>query len=217
MDADGYLRRFIDLDYQLPKSDHKSFCYYLSEKFNLDEVFKERRDGRNEKEQLIDVFIELSKIFDLSLRVQEQCFTQFNIVLRTTQSSYSIYPRFLAFFVALKAANADLYQKYYHQQINYEEIFNFIGKTKAGEKFINDRLGILIEVYLRCGFLERNEFNRLYQEIQKKANELNQPPEKIERVRQLKSFFDFFEQGDQYGTFKYLADKIEIAESFGQV
>jgi len=219
MDADGYLRRFVDLDFQLPKPDHEGFCYYLAEKFNLEEVFKKRPDGRNEKEQLLSVFIEMSKIFDLSLRVQEQCFTQFNVVLRTTQPHYSIHPRLLSFFVALKAANTDLYQKYCNQQIGYQEIFNFIGKTKAGEKLINDKLGVLIEAYLKCGFLKRNEFDKLYldvRETHKKAVESNQSSTDTERLQMLKKILDNFEDKDTYGTFPYLANKIEISESFNQ-
>lgn len=36
MDAEEYLRRFIDVEYTLPKPVYKNYCDYLSNKFNLD-------------------------------------------------------------------------------------------------------------------------------------------------------------------------------------
>jgi hypothetical protein len=42
MDVGGYLRRFIDLDFSLPKPDTRSFCNAQFAKFGLTEIFKKR-------------------------------------------------------------------------------------------------------------------------------------------------------------------------------
>lgn len=71
-------------------------------------------EGLSEREQmesrtsdgpdLLNTFIGLSLVFNFSLRVQEQCFTQFSIVLRTTEYGIKIYPAFLAVLISLKSS-----------------------------------------------------------------------------------------------------------------
>lgn len=94
MDAEGYLRRFIDLSYRLPPPEINDFCSYLFTKFDLHEVFKNRKESQFEPQSLVTRFSELARSYSLSLREVEQCFTEINLVLRTTSPKFKIYPPF---------------------------------------------------------------------------------------------------------------------------
>jgi hypothetical protein len=104
MDADAYLRRFIDFSVNLPEPTVEKYCQLLFDRFQLQEVFVKRRDGINERDALMRGFVKLAKSYRFSLRVIEQCFTEINLVLRTTPLDVRLYSYLLAFLVALKTA-----------------------------------------------------------------------------------------------------------------
>jgi len=104
IDEDGYLRRFIDFSLNLPEPTVEKYCALLFERFQLQEVFAKRRDGNNERDALMRAFIKLAGAHHFSLRVIEQCFTEINLVLRTTPPGARLYSYLLAVLVALKTA-----------------------------------------------------------------------------------------------------------------
>ncbi len=109
MDADAYLRRFIDFSVNLPEPTVEKYCQLLFDRFQLQEVFAKRRDGNNERDALMRAFVTLAKAHHFSLRVIEQCFTEINLVLRTTPSDVRLYSYLLALLVALKTARPKIY------------------------------------------------------------------------------------------------------------
>jgi len=79
MDTDGYLRRFIDLEYNLKEPDPGKFCDFLIEKFNFVENEKRRHNTQDKHEyNLVKDIQETAKylinIFNPSLRVIIQLF-----------------------------------------------------------------------------------------------------------------------------------------------
>lgn len=66
MNADEYLRRFIDLEYVIPEPNTESFCKYLFDYFGFAKFFNsnDRRQSlelRNDSESFIDLSIQLFK------------------------------------------------------------------------------------------------------------------------------------------------------------
>ena len=104
MDVDGYLRRFIDFDYSLPEPDNLEFAKYLFNKFEFTDYFTNRRAVDNEyaAQTIVEMFGDLSSIFHLSLRTQEQCFSNLTIALLTTPSMIEIHSHLLIFLLVLK-------------------------------------------------------------------------------------------------------------------
>ncbi len=72
LDVQGYLKRFIDLDYTLPKADKAAFCTPQFERFGLKEFFE--RGYADEHHQLLTTLSELFSILGCSLREQEHSF-----------------------------------------------------------------------------------------------------------------------------------------------
>jgi hypothetical protein len=108
-DADGYLRRFVDFSLSLPEPDLEAFCQSLFERFDLQKVFSSRANQVNEQDALLKIFVKLARTYRLSLRVIEQCFTEINLILRTTPSNATIHPGLLSFLVAFKAFKPEAY------------------------------------------------------------------------------------------------------------
>ena len=91
INSNEYLRRFIDLEYMLPKTNSEKFTLNLFQRFGFDEFFKTRKHGDTvyDKGNVTNTFNFLCDIFDLNLRAREQCLTQLRIVLMTTPEDRS--------------------------------------------------------------------------------------------------------------------------------
>jgi hypothetical protein len=147
LDVDGYLRRFIDLDYRLPNPPRADFCASLSNRFNLPELFKSRTDGAEALSQFLQAFSMLSEIFTLSLRTIEQCFARLNIVVRTTPKNHLLFPNVVAFLIALKASNPALYDAFAKGTSDIETVLSLIKGQPGGNEFINSYCGQEIEAF----------------------------------------------------------------------
>lgn len=215
MDVDGYLRRFIDVDYRLPETSTEGFCNLLFVKFGFPSYFENRsvRDARYEKEQLIKTFSRLATIFGFSLRKQEQCFSQLSVALRTTPSNYSLYPIFLSFLIAFKAANPKLYIEFTTGKTTAEDVLNYIKETKGGAALLDDNYGIALEAFILSSRCKRREIEEL---ISKYKNRVDMAPsdQQKERPRRIAELLQSFLREDTYGTLDYLVKKIELSEQF---
>ena len=139
MDAGGYLRRFIDLSYRLPQPTADHFISYLFSHFGLEGFFDAipTKKGLDQKDQFIETFIGLSDMFKLSLRVQEQCFTQFTILLRTTPKHQYFHPILAAALIIIKAALPKLYENLAYGEKTGWEVVNYLKKLPGGNSFLN--------------------------------------------------------------------------------
>jgi hypothetical protein len=110
MDADGYLRRFVDFSINLPQPDIDAFCQSLFNRFDLQKVFGSRDNKANEQAALLRIFVKLANTYRFSLRIIEQCFTEINLILRITPSNATIYPGILSFLVAFKSYKPEYFE-----------------------------------------------------------------------------------------------------------
>jgi hypothetical protein len=159
VDGDGYLRKFIDLGVNLPEPTVEKYCQFLFERFRLQEVFVSRRNGKDEREALMRSFMALAKIYHFSLRVLEQCFTEINLVLRTTPPNARLFSHLLALLVALKTARPNSYSMLLGE-LSYTDIKKLLDEIKA-DLDMNDRVSRAMlaqfEVYLIYGCLASDE------------------------------------------------------------
>lgn len=127
MDADGYLKRFIDLELPLPEPSAENYCKYVMDLFGLwEDVFSKRQDGNVSFDRIVGTLSNLSKIIKLSLRTINQCASQINIISRMIDSNFQMHPRFLVFLIVLKAYDANLYESLNKGDEGYTDIFNHI-------------------------------------------------------------------------------------------
>lgn len=88
IDTDNYLRRFIDLEYNLQSLNTDDFCRYLYfDIFNLSEILINKEISQHTRDEL-GMIKYLAKSLNLSLREIEQIFTQLSIIYKVIQQRF---------------------------------------------------------------------------------------------------------------------------------
>ena len=125
-----------------------SYTKFLFEQYNLLPLLENRGEGSPQvlKNQLVDIFSQLSNIFKLSLREQEQCFTQLALVIATTAKT-KLYLPYLAALLLLKAKDGQLYKRLVEGKASVKEITDFICLQPGGKGFLLDKYGTALEIF----------------------------------------------------------------------
>jgi hypothetical protein len=216
MDVDGYLRRFIDLEYRLPRASNEEFCKSLCQRFGFASFFKGRTgESQYDERNLVETFSKLSDVFDLSLRVQEQVFSHMSIVLRTIKPNHYIYPVLLATLLILKASAPELYRKFIDRKCDAREVLDFIKKSPGGADFlIKDRTGRLVEAHLIAATHDETELRHIADQYRNQSENDKGPKDNREAARQISGFLAQLAGRDWDGMLDYLAKKVELADRF---
>jgi hypothetical protein len=108
MDARGYLRRFVNLEYELPEPKPGKFAVFLFNAHGFDDLIRRQSAFR-----MLDVAMWTSEYFDFSLRAQKQYFMRLELVTRVVlkRSDWPDVPwQFLALLIALRKGAPELYR-----------------------------------------------------------------------------------------------------------
>ena len=100
-----------------------------------------------------------TRTYRFSLRMMEQCFTEINLILRTTPSNATIYPGLLSFLVAFKAFNPAAYDLL-GGSLSYPRIKELLTEiAKDLDLSDSDIVWMLAQftAYLLYGYLEQEE------------------------------------------------------------
>lgn len=128
-EAVGYLRRFIDIEYNLPDSNLDDFINQLYDNFEFSSFFSKRtkyQAFQYEVEHLKKVFKMLASALKLSLREVEQIFSKMNLVLHSTKENIYLYPSLLAFLLVVKESNFPLYKEYILEDSTPEKMIEYL-------------------------------------------------------------------------------------------
>ena len=103
INTDEYLRRFFDIEYELPTPEIKAFCEYIFKRENLDGVQTDK-----EKDILLDIILMLVQSESITLRQVERYISQ----LKLCYASYSellVWHDSAAFLIFHKYFNPEIY------------------------------------------------------------------------------------------------------------
>jgi len=129
IDADEYLRRFIDLEYSIPEPDTKTFCQYLYDYFNFDSFFvsddrRRIKEFYNDRKEFITVASILFEKANLSLRQQEKIFAHARIGLSSFKSNQYVFPGLYLTLLYLKNYESDFYCKLQLKKLDINELIS---------------------------------------------------------------------------------------------
>ena len=152
INAEDYLRRFIDVEYLLPKPDIKSYCQYLYEYFEFDSFLetedrKRHRDFSSDGDQLLRCAQEIAEGKNLSLRQIEKIFAHTRLVLRACQSDYYIFPRATFILVCIRAIDLDFYLKIINRQLTIQELSDYVPNVFPERMFIDQYSDTTIKIH----------------------------------------------------------------------
>jgi hypothetical protein len=217
MNSDGYLRRFIDFRLRLPIPSIKGLCNSLYERFQMNEVFEKRNNKNNEQLTLIDTFTILAGSYQFSPRVIEQCFTEMNLILRTTSATTNIFPEILAFLVAVRAYKPEIYIKLQASSMSLIQARELMEEIKQNLD-LKDQLGrwlsALIESHILYSYLSEGERDTVYESLKAVTqNELSANDEKKHAAKIINLMEEFNWAGRYSKSIQFISLRLDVIES----
>ena len=118
MNAEEYLRRFIDIEFHLPVPNNKVYCEYLAEKFDVTQFL--RFDGIN-VDEINEIVAKMANQDGLSLRQLEKFYGHLYIIC----SSFTIkdHAQYIAFFLLLLKFKPLILDGIKHKKYNIKELY----------------------------------------------------------------------------------------------
>jgi hypothetical protein len=164
IDADEYLRRFIDLEYSIPEPNIKEYTKYLFNYFGFDEFYNDKRNKSSsfssEKISFLVVFSTLFSINSPSLRIVEKMFSHIRLVLKSFEESKYSFPELITLLFYIKTFEFELYNEILNKTHTAQKLLNkldslFINVIKEEEK---RNLGYCVGrfVFTYCNYIEQS-------------------------------------------------------------
>ena len=131
IDADVYLRRFFDMDLNLPVADTGVFAQHLVQAFELDKYFLQlsKRAQHNvhigEFNTVAGMFPPLWGFLGLSLRDIEHCVRLIALVSRNLKPTQNMFPWALGLLITLRLKNLALYREYVQGTCRASDVINY--------------------------------------------------------------------------------------------
>ncbi|MCS5422668.1 MULTISPECIES: KAP family P-loop NTPase fold protein [Psychrilyobacter] len=119
MDSEGYLRRFIDLDYSLPNLSKDNYINYLMEKHHLDENIENTK-------YFWEVISNFSKMEEISLRDLEKLFYKIKLILPLT----SFYDSINDSSDAIEIVLGSMYAYFICLNQKYNDVYNILMSSR---------------------------------------------------------------------------------------
>ncbi|MBM9614758.1 hypothetical protein JWJ90_10730 [Desulfobulbus rhabdoformis] len=151
IDSAGYLRRFIDFEYEIKQPDKETYIRSLFSSLSMDDYFKKRekyRDLVNDKGHLLKAFSLLCECHQFSLREIEQMLASINLALRSAAENEYIHPALLAFLVVTKNVDPEEYQRYISNSEKETETINYLYSIIPEKRRLEDFECARIEGFL---------------------------------------------------------------------
>lgn len=142
-DINGYLTRFIDIEYKLNDIRKADYINFIMEKYKFEEVFTNRKKlGFNDSMEydyyeFKNIVEEYFLVFNLTLRDIEKIIVNILMILKARQNNL-IYPYPLIFLCIVKRLNSSLYLKLKNGNIKISEIVKQINSGGLVIKWFED-------------------------------------------------------------------------------
>jgi hypothetical protein len=211
LNADGYLRRFIDLRFRLPAPDPSDAVAALISRFNIDGALAARcTAAASQVQELKGAFAVLFPFFRFSLRTQEQCFTQVAIVICC--SSSGIFPDYLAFMICFRAAHPSLYFDFWQGLANADDVLEFLATCQGGKELLRKPIGEEIRGFLIASIPDEGLRSRTIQKYIDISNSTTSNVNKDEARVIVERYNRIWNRSHTLGASLY--EKIEMAQKF---
>lgn len=233
MNANAYLRRFIDIEYTLPEPDMKEYCSLLYDIYGFKDFFEnpDRRKSfpdTDEKEDFLEIASSITQDSHLSLRTVDKIFAHTRLTLLGFKEKTYLFPDMFFLLCYWKITDTEFYNNIKIHKYSIQELIDKIeekiphslispDKDYKKNDFIIYTIGELINSY-NC-----RENGELYETfIIKSGNDdqLISPFEcnvisKAKLAKVLKFYSDHNRMYPRH--LKYIFNRIELLENFNNM
>ncbi|MFZ6052551.1 KAP family P-loop NTPase fold protein [Halocola ammonii] len=222
INSNEYLRRFIDLEYSIPKPSATQFIEYLFEYYEFNEFFKSKdrsrfSEVRDDPRHFISMAQYLIEKSVVPLRKQERIFALTRLVLSSFKANEYTLSHVLFLLVFLKISRNDLYQAIDKKEITVQRLSDSISEVLLSDTRVSPILNLgyiealLLWLYnnnlehqVRSALVIHNQDRTLSTPINSRLNDTN---------GSLAKHFVHFES-ERFGHLKldFLLNKINLTE-----
>jgi len=226
INSDEYLRRFIDLEYSIPKPTVKDFIKYLFEYYSFKDFFSSEQrlkyyEFRNDSENFLVCAEFLLSMSNATLRQQERIFALTRLILCSFKNNQYSFPNLLFVLVYFKTMHIDIFQKIERHEFTLQELsnkfFETVNPINSGTNGINL---IYIESLLLWFYNNDSEYQDRIKLLEKDelGNLIAPIKSKLDNNSGRSSLAQCFENIAQQWTFdsmglNYLIKKVNLTES----
>ena len=229
INANSYLKRFIDLEYTLSNPTINQFCDYLYERFEIDKILQSKAIEIKDREEWhhLTAIKKLANAFKLQLRDMEQIFTKIHMLLNIIEpKSISVYLKIIVFFEMLKTYDDKLYYNFINQGntgVEIKKIVLPVFKDNKDDYVYNvyRDASIFFENLIDCTGKNYEEFCQLIETREKKLEEIKQNIDsenksEVERLNRLIELLKirYYDHNYLYHIIDNVIKKIEFADKF---
>ena len=131
IDANEYLKRFIDIEYALPDPNVQNFCKYLFDYYDFNTTLYHNEDQMiyHETSAIDNLLLTATSIFKykkLTLRQIEKIFTNIRLSLAMFKNKDKIPTNLLCLLTYLRICELDIYEKITHKEYKVQELITEI-------------------------------------------------------------------------------------------
>ena len=143
IDASNYLRRFIDIEYSLPRPKGDVFCQYLYDVYHFCDVFnhkdrKQYHEFSSDEDRFKRIACTLISSSNLDLRTTDKIYAHTRLALMGFRQNNYIVPDVFFMLCYLKIANNKLYSKIKNEQLTAQELLNELEESFPLELLLMD-------------------------------------------------------------------------------
>ena len=158
IDSSVYLRKFFDMEFNLPEADAKRFCKITMANYRLAEFFspitrREMFQGNQTEFQSLEIALpSLAAQCGLSLRDIDYCVRTIALVGMNYSPGRHMFPFMLSILVVLKLLNPALYRQYVAGRVLGSEVMNYLDGLFPQEHSIEVESNVFlwVEAELYC-------------------------------------------------------------------
>lgn len=181
-DINGYLTRFIDLEYKLNDISKIDYVNFLLEKYNFKEIFADRAkySFRNQEENSYSEFTciiqEFIINFDLTLRDTEKVMITLNLILKV-RFNKPISPYLCIFLLIVKKLHNELYHSIKVGSISYTEVMRYFQQNELLKTWFNDysKRGYILKAFIILLLNDISELEATRDRISSTVDNYNNP------------------------------------------
>jgi hypothetical protein len=174
IDADEYLRRFIDLEYSIPEPEVDMFYKYLYEYFQFDAFFNSAErlksyELQSDKSNFLDTCKLLFTNANIPLRQQEKIFSHSRLALRSFTTNMYVTPYLFLLLTLLKIRHNKFYEELKTKQLTLKDVqkgflsiikINIDEETEGKLMYLEISLINVYNNYTQDGYNKKKLFDR---------------------------------------------------------
>jgi hypothetical protein len=218
MDVDGYLKRFFDLELNLPTPGTEDFLNAQFSRFGLDEFFAARmqhNETRYDKERLESMFKHLFIALDFSFRERERAFSLLSLAIRATPQNHYLHPLMLGCLIILKIKSSELYRGFIAGRSTADAVMKYFSKQPEGKEFAQSNYGYVLEAELIGAQTPLHEQDDLYSKFLQQSQDESLTPDARYRAEIISHVAREKRFNRLYSNVRSVASKIDLVAGEG--